>query len=108
MKIKFNDLLPNWMLLLKYRLCYNKFVDRLHIEYRFWRIERRLKHKGYSNEKISDIMQRYVKIRAIKTKNESRKALMKLNQVIVETSERTGIPQWEIREIIKSNFHIDI
>lgn len=39
MKIKFNDLLPNCMLLLKYRLCYNKFVKRLHIEYRFCGVE---------------------------------------------------------------------
>ena len=97
-----------WIRLFGYYLRYNKIVHRFQVELEFWHIDRRLKVKNYSLDKIIKIMQRYANIRQLKIQLGTRKSIIELNQSIAQISDKTGVPQWQLRDKIKSDFNIDI
>ena len=100
--------MDHWLRYLGYHLRYNKIVRHLQKEREFWYMEYRLKHKGYSRIKILDVLQRYVSMRNFKTELETRESIIALGRGIAELSEKTGIPQWQLRAKLKEDFNIDL
>jgi hypothetical protein len=93
-----------WMIKLGYHLHYNEFIRRLEIRFEFWNVERRLKAKHYTDDKIIIAMQKYAGMRRLASRN----ALIGLGQQIASLSEKTGVPQWQLRAKLREDFNIDI
>jgi len=71
-------------------------------------IDDRLMRKGFSWDKSSDITHRYLRMLQYKSSVETKKKTRLLYDAIVKASERTGIPQWEIRASIEKSFGIKV
>ena len=100
--------LDHWLRYLGYHLRYNKVVHRIKVEYEFWNIDCRLRRKVFSRDKILDITQRYSTMRKFKEELETRESIIKIGRAIAELSEKTGIPQWQLRAKVKKDFNIDL
>jgi hypothetical protein len=100
--------MDHWLRYLGYHLRYNKIARRIKIECEFWNIDRRLKRKGFSMDKILDVMQRYVTMRSFKDEKETKESIISLGRAMAELSEKTGIPQWQLRAKVKKDFNIDL
>jgi len=103
-----SDFFSYWFGLLKYYLVYNRFVAEMMVRREFFVIDMRLKRKGYTNEEIMEITRRYIGMRNIRSRMESREATIELTRAIAEISDKTGIPQWQLRSKVKEDFDIDI
>jgi hypothetical protein len=97
-----------WLRRLGYHLRYNKVVRRIKIECEIWNIDRRLRAKGYSRVYVLEIMQRYVTMRTLKEELETKESIISLGRAMAELSEKTGIPQWQLRAKVKKDFNIDL
>jgi hypothetical protein len=96
-----------WKCNFKYRVIstfYKKIGARLEIN----KVIKRLIKKGYNANDTLDIMSRYGRYKIYLGHKEHKESVKYLNQFIVEYSESTGIPQWEVREIFRKDFNIDI
>lgn len=91
-----------------YHLLYNKFVHRVKVRWEFLYIDFRLKFKGYSDKKILSVMSRFVDFKKLKRKKEDRESRKMFNDIIVDLSEKTGAPQWDVRAKINHDFKIDL
>jgi hypothetical protein len=60
------------------------------------------------DDMILKIMERYARYYSYQINKESRNNLKKVYDSIIRISEETGIPQWELRARIQSDFGIDI
>lgn len=105
---KIIDFINYWLIRIGYYLRYNSFVNKLFIEMEFRQINYRLENKGYSLDKINNIMQRYGSLRKLKSQLETRESYVELNRTIADISNKTGIPQWQLRAKVKNDFNIDI
>lgn len=92
------------MIRLGHYLRYNKFISRLEIRLEFWNVERRLKARRYTDAKIIIAMQKYAGMRSLASRN----ALVGIGLEVASLSEKTGIPQWQLRAKIREDFNIDI
>lgn len=97
-----------WITRFFYHLRYNKLVHRVQIEIEIRIMFRRLRRKDYSADKIINIMTRYLAMKKLCGRKETRESRIELNQAIAEISDRTGVPQWQLRDKVRNDFKIDI
>ena len=96
-----------WYYRLIYYILINRFLHYLRIKKEFWCIEHKLRKKGYAIDSIFEIMQRYVNRKNYRTRIETRESYKELGQTIARISDKTGIPQWQLRTKLKNDFDID-
>lgn len=78
-------------------------------QYLKWeKIECILRFRGVDKSKIEEITLRYFNYKLYLQKKESKEALHQLMEFIGEWSKDSGISQWDAREIINRDFHIDV
>jgi len=68
----------------------------------------RLRKKGTERDKVENICERYFGYQIYLQKKESKEAYRELMDFISEWSKTSGIPQWEAREILNRDFHLDV
>jgi len=68
----------------------------------------RLRGKGMEWDRVEDICERYFGYQIYLQKKESKEAYRELMDFISEWSKTSGIPQWEAREILNRDFHLDV
>jgi hypothetical protein len=47
-------------------------------------------------------------MRSFKDEKETRESIISLGRAMAELSEKTGIPQWQLRAKVKKDFNIDL
>lgn len=67
-----------------------------------------LKIRGVGKEKIKCVLDRYFIHKSYLTEKESIESRRKLMSFISEWADKIGISQWEARELLNRDFHIDI
>ena len=101
-----------WGKLVKYRFLHNKFLKTCSREMSLTRetfvIQYRLRKKGYTEDEIHNAFCKFGRIRRIRVKKEDRVSRMMLNNVIAEMSDKTGVPQWQIREKVNDDFKLNL
>jgi hypothetical protein len=83
---------------------YGKFVAWL--EYRS--IRKRLLNEGHSEIMMIRIMIRFLNFKKYKMIKGSKAAVQKVYKLIAETSDQTGIPQWELRAMLEHDFGLEL
>jgi len=74
----------------------------------YWFAVVKLGIKGYKRNKINKIMRRFYYLKIdLPEKRKTRKVQLMMNDLVVEMSERYGIPQHEVREFLKESFYIN-
>jgi len=81
---------------------------RISIKKELFIVMRRLKKKRYSLEKIIIILGKYRKFKKIQSQRQIREGRRCIGDIVANISDKTGIPQWEIRDKIQRDFGIDI
>ena len=101
-----------WFQYLWYHIRWNRrvamFCDRIHRKRQFFAMVKRMNAKQHSTSRALDIMNRFLRMERFKQKLEDRDSRIRINNMIVELSEKWGVPQWEVREKIKRDFHLNI
>ena len=100
------------LLVLKYRIEFNDYLCRLRrllkVRIECFIIERRFQKKGLSDDKKMFIMSRFFQYKMYREMKESHICRRTIGQFIAAHSEKTGIPQWQLREILQKDFYLDI
>jgi len=102
-KIKYN------FLVFCYHLRYNviaKIIRPFKMFYLSFYLRKRL--KKYSDEKSLNVAYRYSKMKRFKRELETRITYNSLNEMIASISDKTGVPQWQLRAQVNKDFNLDI
>ena len=96
---------------LKARVLYGKMgeIHQTFIAYLIaFMVMRRLRAKCYSIEERLNILDRYARMLKYKSEKEVKEGRKEMMEKIVNISERTNIPQWQLRHILQRDFKVDI
>ena len=84
------------------------WIRKLSLDIEMNWVKKRLERKGYSKIRVIIIMSRYMKFQQHIAKMGSKEAFRNVYQMIVEISEITGVPQWELRTMLQKDFNMDV
>ena len=70
--------------------------------------EVRLRRNGRSKEMTENILDRYYRLDGYKKDKWQKDAMIYLTRELAELSEKTGVPQWDLRDKVNKDFHLDI
>ena len=107
----FSKLRYTWAVI-KYRIMFNQysrmFKLRLQVQLSILAIERRHRYGNFPAEKHLEIISRFWRMRHYNSQKITKIVCREMSQFIADYSIKTGIPQWNIRSILKKDFDIDV
>lgn len=82
-------------------------ISRLKLKMIYARMSFRLIRKGYSNQEVGDIIDRWRNREIVKIKRELNESDKKLTEAIANMSHHLGVPEYEIRSYVEDKMSND-
>lgn len=104
-------LLRYQFIIAKYHFMFGKYYGLLRylkIRMEIFIIERRIKMKNEPDLYLLKVLSRFVRMKKYLGSKHNRESIVLIGQQIAEISNKTGIPQWQLRDRLQRDFDIDI